>query len=784
MIALAHRLLMLPASAVRTLAGPLYGLATAPVRLLLAISGTLSGQPTHVFRGGARAAYSGLHSVAAPMPRLLAISGLGVKLALIATPMAIAGFIVVCALANPFVRGTLDYAHDRSSAAQIFDADGHWLGIMAPASFSDWSDGSQLPPDHAAAIPLEIPRTWRRCISFLEDRTAFDDGISNWLGFDPLAIAKSGVQTIFFQHRRGASTLLMQVVRTLDGASPTPHDAIGAVALRKVAELVGATTLARMLHDRDPEAVARYIGMHLPLIIGATGSGFGDEIDGIELASHILFGRPAAQLQPEEQAVLAAAVKTPVVLAPPDDKKGEKLAQARWARVKERAAYCLDHGFSQGSPEIAAARQRLEALALPSPHVDAALRAQMPSDPRQAWLIKVNPVRRATYFAGATTLTVAREELTDSLGADWRGQVAGVQLTVSALANRPLSVTISRDLDSLQKTVPGLGLSLTGAAASDTVQVVAAIADDTGQVRGLYASNPQLFLNGKNEIGSTAKMIAAIVLSQRSSPETLYCSAPIPGMTVARSVDDTACRDASRWTPARDAFAHSLSPAVNWALRHYSDPSAMKQGAAVLGLPALGDVPPATALSLGIVELTPAEMMRMAGGVGDILTGEFRDVSLPTVIAHVTLLGSDGVARNRPITVGTVLSGEAIRTLAPANARSFLKEVLSATSDPGGTLAELNPLKVLLAGGLYAKTGTVSVAGNTQALQIAGVFIRAGKPWTFTVLVAAPNWQRPLGRKLAAGDFAPLVTSLVSQAIETSARDTFNLGTATGDTND
>lgn len=699
-------------------------------------------------------------SMSAAVPLAVRLAMLGLQFTLVTSPLVIAAFFVVCALANPFVREELDYAHERSSAAEVFDADGRWIGIVPPASFADWSDGSVLPPDHAAVSPISIPPVWRTCIAYLEDRTAFD-GISSWLGFDPAALVKAGVQTVFFQRRRGASTLHMQVVRMLNGQSPSSHEPAGAVALRKVAELVGATALARMLHERDPELSERYIGMHLPLVIGAAGSGFGNSIYGVELAARILFGQSADVLPPEQQAILAAAVKTPVVLAPPGDDKGQTLALARWKRVEDRADYCLANAFAADSTEIADARQRLLNLPLPIPSLDPKIAALLPTDRREAWRIAVNPVRRSLYFAGAE-LRVAKAELDRAFGSNWRGSLVAMDLTTSAADSRAFADEISSGLRRLQASVAGLSLDLSNTGSVTAAQVVIALADDKGHLRRLYSSHEGLFLNRKTEIGSTAKMIAALVLSRHTIPTTPYCQAPIPGMAVAAIDDKAVCQARSQWVSARDAFARSNSPAVNWALRHYSNHSEMEMTAAAFGLPPLGDVPPATALSFGVVELTPAEMLRMTEALGGVIAGDRAgDVPFPSVISDVAILGADGVTRSQPVEDGEPLRGGALRAVIPARAKPFLANVLAATSDPGGTLGSLSSLKAELGGTLFAKTGTVSVKGDTQAIQIAGIFIRAGRPWSFSVVIASPDREHPLGRKLLAGEFARLVPLLV-----------------------
>lgn len=681
------------------------------------------------------------------------------KSALIASPLAVAVFFIVFGITNPFVREQLDYAHDRTSAIEVFDSDGRWIGIIPPATFADWSDGSVLPADHAAVAPITIPPIWRRCIAYLEDRSAFD-GVSNRLGFDPAGLAKAGIQTAFFHRRRGASTLLMQVVRTLNGQSPNVSEPLGAIVFRKVAELVGATTLAQMLRDRDPHLAERYIGMHLPLVIGASGSGFGDEIHGIELASRILFGVAAGSLRPEQQAILAAAVKVPVVLATPGDEKGNKLAVARWNRVKVRAEHCLKNVFAADPASAGDVVSRVQQLTLPTPTLDAALIGLLPRDRRMAWQVVVNPVRLAQYFA-AQELRLAKAELDRGFAKNWRGRITAIRLTSSARDGRVFVSEVASGLRQLQSTVPSLSLDLTGAGATTAAQVVMALADDQGHLRRFYTSHERLFFAKKTEIGSTAKMIAAVALSRRTSPTTLYCQAPIPGMTVVAVDDRIACRVHSNWISARDAFARSNSAAVNWALRHYATHKEMEKAAAAFGLPPFGDVPPPTALSLGIVELTPAEMLRMTGAVGAMLVGASGNVPFPSVISNVTILDPDGIARTQSVVTGDPLGDDVLRSVTPPRARAFLTNVLAATSDRGGTLHALAGLKAALGGHLYAKTGTVSVKGDTQAIQIAGVVLRNGRPWSFNIMISAPDRRHPLGRKLAAGEFAHLVALIL-----------------------
>lgn len=712
--------------------------------------------------GCAGSGLRGLSVLAGALPAFSRTAVFALKIGFILSPLALVVFLVVCAISNPYVRTGLAYAHERSSAIEVFDSDDRWIGILPPASFADWSDGSLLAPDHAAVPLTSIPPVWRQCIAYLEDRTAFD-GLSRWLGIDPLALLKGGVETISGNRRRGASTLYMQLVRTLNGQSPDPEEPLGNLALRKLAELVGATALAQMLRERDPHLAERYVGMHLPLMIGASGSAFGDAIHGVALSARLLFGKPAEALAIEEQAILAAAVKSPILMAPPGNEAAQNLAYKRWARIKLRAEHCLANAFPPDAPGIAAARSRLEKLQLPAPAIDPALAAALPADPRSAWQITVNPVRRVRYFA-VQELALAKIQLDRALGTDWRGRVVSIHLTTSAADNRNFKDAIVGALKELQASVPGIGMSLyDGVGIDNAAHVVVALADPDGRLRYVYSSHDGLLLTRKAEMGSTAKMLAAVALARRNSPQTPYCRAPIPGMSVAVADDKSVCRDRTRWLPAHDAFARSSSPAIHWALRHYCRQGDLKSIAAAFGLPALGDVPPTTALTYGVIEITPAEMLRMTAGVGAVLAGEHRDIPFPSIVAEAVLLDPDGKTRSVKILGGESLSSQALAAAVPSGAKAFVANVLGATSEASGTLRSLAPVKAELGGMLYAKTGTVSVAGNTQVVQIAGVFMRAGRPWSFTVMLATPDSRRPLGRNLAASQFASLAAVVLGR---------------------
>lgn len=738
------------------------------ILVLVAMTGTaLLGSVTRSL-GMAIVTVGGILGALLRLVRGLLFAG---KISIVCLPIVVVGFFVAAALSNPYFRAGLSYDHERSSAVEIFDAREKWIGIIPPASFGDWSNGTVLSQDHAAVPPGKIPAGWRRCIVFLEDREF--DRISRAFGIDPLAVLKSGWQTMSGERRRGASTLYMQVVRMLQGRSPGSHEAPGEVIVRKMGELLGAQALVRMLNEGDSDAASRFIGMHLPLVIGTPNSAFGDPLYGVELASRILFGNAASALSIEKQAILAAAVKTPILMAPPGDEKGRAEALARWKRVKDRAGHCLRNAFRDQAVDTAQALDRLAGLELPVPAIDLELAQLLPADAAEAWKITVNPVRRSLYFARQEQASV-RKQLDAFVGPQLRGQVTSVHLTTTAADSRRFESAVNATLARLQSQLAGLQWSLTPGEQS-SADVVMSCVDPEARIQRIFESRPGLFLNRKSPIGSVAKEIAAVALGNKSRPETQFCLAPMRG--VASSSGGSAdCQGQNSHLSARDAFGRSNNQAVHWALRNLVSKERLQQVTSAFKLPAFDRTPPETALTLGTFEMTPVELLRMQQTIGSGLADQHLDVSRPGIISRVAVLDPAGVVQTREIQPSVEITRSDLRQLFTVGVKSFVASALSATSDEGGTLASLHGLKQQLHGRFYAKTGTVSVTGSTRELHIAGSFFRDGKPWSFVVTVGTPQPIKPLGSRLVATHLAPLATLAVCGAEKTSLRMTTTIG--------
>jgi hypothetical protein len=682
-------------------------------------------------------------------------------LCLFGIPSLVLAFFLIAALSNPFLKQELGYAEERSSAVEVYDAKGRWLGILPPADFADWSDGSYLPPDHAAAVPRSIPPVWKNCVVALEDHNF--DGVSRWLGIDPFAIVKSGFFTLIGDRRRGASTLYMQVVRELEGRSPSADEAPGEIAFRKLAEIFGANALVKMIASDDRQAAARLVAMHTPLVIGTSGSRFGDPIYGIELTSQILYGRSVETLSLDEQAVLAAAIKVPILLAPPNNASAQARALARWIRVKERADFCLRSVLPKGAPELADARQRLHLQGLPGPVVDPDLFRLLPQDKEAAWNIAVNPVRRAQLF-GDVQLQIVRTELNSMFpNQRWRGNVVSVRLSISADDNNDFVHSVRARLQNAQTSMSGLSMPLSSNNPADrAANAISVLASADGHITLFYSSRSDLLWHWRTQMASTAKMVAAIALGRYDHPWSQYCHASIneDAGTGRRGL----CATPNSWVSAQDAFARSDNEAIRWRLRQLPVKELRDVATAFL-LPSFGTTPPATALTRGTIDLVPAQALQIVTAIGAGLSHRDQDIYLPTIIDQLVVLGPNGRLGVVTPRYGTPILAPTLHEAFTPPVTKFVEAVLAGTSDANGTLRSLSDVKASLGGRLYAKTGTESVLHKTYSVHIIGTF-DANRSWqSFLVTIGSPDKRAPIGYGLNAGSFSGLARLGIVDAI-------------------
>lgn len=180
-------------------------------------------------------------------------------------------------------------------------------------------------------VPLaSISNYLREAVVNSEDARFYDHD-----GFDSVETSAALQKALEEGHLgRGASTLTQQLAKNLWLGEERS-------LLRKVREAV----LAKRLESLGKE---RVLELYLNVVE------WGDGIYGADAAARTWFGKPAAELQPEEAAILAAMLPAPRKRNPRHPSK----------RLRERAAQVLElYGmYRQLSPEeLAAARARLQA---------------------------------------------------------------------------------------------------------------------------------------------------------------------------------------------------------------------------------------------------------------------------------------------------------------------------------------------------------------------------------------------------------------------------------------
>lgn len=216
------------------------------------------------------------------------------------------------------------------------------------------SDGKWRLPARAAGVPDHF----RLMLTHYEDKR-FD----RHPGVDPLALARAAAQAVW--HGRivsGGSTLTMQTARLLE---PRPK---GLSA--KFLQMFRAVQLERRFTKNE------ILSLYLTL------APYGGNIEGVESAAQLWFGKSARQLDVAEAALLVALPQSPTALRP--DRHGEA-ARAGRDKALRRAAALLPPGVAE------------EATAEPVPSLRAAL-------PFLAPHLSENLARRARGQTIRTTL--------------------------------------------------------------------------------------------------------------------------------------------------------------------------------------------------------------------------------------------------------------------------------------------------------------------------------------------------------------------------------------------
>ena len=243
----------------------------------------------------------------------------------------VAGYIWglgVAALCVWFMRAPVSPAQLSATSPVLMDRDGGWMSVRAVEG-GTWRIGAELD---------EVDPAFITALFAVEDQR-----FSQHSGVDGAAILRA-LQSWRAAGKpvSGASTLTMQLVRQY---TPRPR------TLRsKIIE--SAEALRFELHYSKSELLTQYLSR----------VSYGGNIEGIEAASRIYFGKPPRYLAPEETALLIALPQAPEARRPDRNAAGAKRGRDRILR-KMRDAGLLSAGELA---EAQAAPVPLEKHALPN----------------------------------------------------------------------------------------------------------------------------------------------------------------------------------------------------------------------------------------------------------------------------------------------------------------------------------------------------------------------------------------------------------------------------------
>lgn len=685
------------------------------------------------------------------------------------------GLLVQGISAAPAVVGQYLAFDRQSQAIEIVDARERWLGIV-PAAMEPRVAGEMAGwPEHRALAVAAVPQGWLDVLVALEDRHA-----GRWrsgCGIDAVAIGRAAVLGLIGHGGRGGSTLAMQLVRSMRHLAPGADGSTLARLKRKMLEIRHGAMLACTLGGIGDPRFQRLLASHLPLVQGTPESRMGGALYGLGMAAQVLFGKRIEELDLAEQAVLAAAVRRHVLLAPDDDADGIALRNNRWEEVKGRARPGLRLAYGDEGEGVSAALERLTAMAAPRAMLAEEIARAVEGEPAERFRLAANPEYRAAALLRGEVVT-ALGELWNRFAADYRGKVTGITLSVDAADNLAFKRRVE---DALAVTEAQLGERLNlpllaRSEAGDVAQVVLIEADAAGRIRRHYLNSGEPVSLGLSwrqgsdgeirlaasdrHVGSVAKAALAVLLGAEDQTSARYCNQRTADGRIHNWDGDAgvaSCDAAGAWHAVGDVFGRSLNLPLLWRLKSVPqrDLTAL---AARAGLQLDPGAPPGTAMVLGQLSASPVQLAAMMQAIGNGAVGRPAVGRHLRIVSHFRVLSEDGHA----ITVGAKDDRPAADfrvDFAKPGTAAFVRSVLTAPLKAGGTLSRAAAQSGRK--GLHlAKTGTTTIGEDIGDKWVIGVRDTGAGPHSFVVLIGAADPTRPLGRQISGNDLAPVVQEL------------------------
>lgn len=681
---------------------------------------------------------------------------------------------------------TFERKHLSNARAAVTDAEKELVGAAPSFVTGEKATAAAMTDEEArmaAIVVNDVPPVWWDVVVALEDRRF---GRFGWLyGVDLVALPQ-----VFFG--RGASTLPMQLVGNLSGAKVEQRTHGGALLWklkRKLKEIASTPALVRATSADDYLWLKRLIATHLPVMHGQIG---GSTV-GIAGATWILWGKTLNEVTtPGRQAILAGALQKNILYK----KVADHAVKARWAYIKNRAKRGLVLAYGANDPRTTEGVVEIDAM----PDVPPLFLSDDLPLPARAHVVH----RR--NFTARTVIVEAQAQLVHRFGRSSLSQLPpqGYELTLSSLANFRFKQKLDLLADSITERVGRecrLFVPLGGGFADATyervtakpncappdlpkterAQVLAVLANASGEIvrfyqtgseEAVYAGSAGRSANeGRydatsemRDVGSIAKLAVALLLaSEGDSPEQRYCRHAFDGRLDSDGTTGfVSCSAPGAMITAAEAFARSSNLAILWRLRQVPK-ERIRQLAADLGLGLPGDVDPAVAFAFGQVRAAPSRVHMLIHHIGRAVFGLSTQSSFPLRVINAVDFGAGLSAFSPKQTM------QLRRYIANADQGAYIRAVLEAViAHPRGTMHFLNAYtskKNERVSGHIGKTGTPVNAGKFATDKfVTGAVVLDGRYFSYLVLVRAPNPAKyPLGERVSARDFAPLVLALLAE---------------------
>jgi len=669
--------------------------------------------------------------------------------------VAVCTYIVFLFVYQEAILNSYEKKHADFHTVALYDTNGRFHG-GTPAI-----KGHQTATEHKSFFIADVPETWWQVLVALED-----EHLGTWLswyGIDISAFPRIIYTWLKTREVVGGSSLMMQLIRNINHTAPNGNrwDNLQ----RKTTELLHTPILMSKLSQNNYRGLKQWLAMHVALVQGVSGTRLGGNTYGLGLTARIIFAKKPEDLNLAEQAILAAAFKWPILIAP----QPTESIFARWEKLCDRAQQGINKAYryaetlhTRATEELKQLRNRIVEQKILPPYGPAAFEAIYPHNEMERFRLLGHPTLRRNKMV-SSEMQVANHELESVYGENWPQQLQAVHLLTDTVKQYQFKKAFEKKLQQInQDWRERLQIPLAQQLEQKTMldQVGFALADAQGRLIHLYQNYQNLYTDHEHSIASLGKLPLAVLagyLGDQVDRKT-YCNHAFEHIHNANGDKGvTTCTPESLYTP-RDVFSRSMNLPLIQRFNSVSehDLTILRDQ---FGLTAPDkQIASRVALSLGMVTATLRELHSIIHLIATAIYQEKAHRLQPTIVKQVVEINSN---------TATQLPHPA-QHLAPeveqyftAQNRAFLKEVLGHVVE-AGTLKSLSnwtlPKSHKAVAWHIGKTGTATNStGEILSKFIVGGLVLNGKLYTYVLFVGTPNPKIPLGVNIPTSALTPLI---------------------------